>query len=99
MLSSAANVADLDLRNDEKSNGGGGSSDTNHSNNDEEELDPSRLENLLLDDRDDELTERHNGSNGALAQLIKINQDTRKSVWMEKEKAYLTGRLWCAALL
>ena len=62
-------------------------------------LTPSRLKNLLLDDSDDELTDHHDGANGALAQLINMKQEARKSVWMEKEKAYLSVRLRCAALL
>ena len=54
-----ANAADLDLNNDKKSNGGGDSSDDDAENNTdqrdnyEEELDPSRIENFLLDDSDD----------------------------------------------
>jgi len=105
VFTSAANAADLDLSDDEKSSGDGDNSDddgeniTNQSDNDEEELDPSRLENLLLDDSDDELTEHHAGADGALVQLIKMKQETRKSVRMAKEKAYLSGRLRCAVLL
>ena len=55
-------MADLDISNDEKSNGGGDISgddaenSTNQRDNDEEELDPCRLENLLLCDGDDKLT-------------------------------------------
>ena len=105
MFTSAANAADLDLSDDEKSNGGGDSSDddaeknTNQSDNYEEGLEPSRLENLLLDDSDDEPTEHHAGSDGALAQLIKTNQDTRKFEQITKEKACLSGRVQCSALL
>ena len=101
----AANATDLDLSDDEKSNVGGDSSDddaensTNQRYNDEEELDPYRLEKLLLDDSYDELTEHHAGADGALAQIIKTNQEARKSVRMAKEKAYLSGRLRCAAPL
>ena len=59
MLTLVANAADLDLNNDKKSNGGGDSSDDDAENNTdqrdnyEEELDPSRIENFLLDDSDD----------------------------------------------
>ena len=59
VFTSAANTADLNLSDDEKSSGDGDNSDNdaentrNQSDNDEEELDPSRLENLLLDDSDD----------------------------------------------
>ena len=100
-----ANAADLDLINGENSNGGGDSSDDDAENNinqrddDEEELDPSRLENLLLDDSYEELTEHHAGSDGELAQLINMKQEASKSVWVAKEKAYLSGKLQCAALL
>ena len=101
----AANAADLDLRNNEKSNGSGDSSDddakssTNQRYNDEEELEPYRLEKLLLDDSYNEPTEHHTGADGSLAQIINMKQEARKSVWMAKEKAHLPGRLWCAALL
>ena len=93
MFTSAANTADLDLSDDENSNGGGDSSDdhsensTNQRDNDEEELDPSRLENLLLDDSDDELTEHQAGDDGALEQLIKMKQEARKYVWVAKDKS------------
>ena len=73
----AANATDLDLRYDENSNGGGDSSNddaensTNQRDNDKEEIDPYKLENLLLDDSDDDLTEHHANSDEALAQLIR----------------------------
>ena len=79
MFTSAANAADLDLIDDENSNGGGDSSDddaensTNQRDNDKEELDPSRLEDFLLDDSDYELTEHHTGADGELAQIINMN--------------------------
>ena len=62
VFTSTENTAVLDLSNDEISNGGGDNSDDYAGNsidqidNDKEELDPSRLENLLLDDSDDKLT-------------------------------------------
>ena len=62
MFTLVENATDLDLSNDENSNGGGDNSDDYAGNsidqidNDKEELDPSRLENLLLDDSDDKLT-------------------------------------------
>ena len=73
----AANATDLDLRDDEKSNGGVDSSNddaensTNQRDNYKEETDPYRLENLLLDDSYDDLTEQHAISDEALAQLIR----------------------------
>ena len=33
-----------------------------------------------------------------LAQIINMKQESRKSMWMAKENAYLSGRLWCATL-
>ena len=87
------NVTDLDLSDDEKSNCGGDSSEhdaensINQRDNDEEELDHYRLENLMLDDSDDDLTEHHAGADGSLAQLIKMKQEARKSVRMANEKA------------
>ena len=93
MFTSEANTTDLDLIDDEKSNGGGDSSEdddensTNHRDNDEEELDPYRLENLLLDDSNDELTEHHTGADEALFQIIKMEQEARKSARMSKEEA------------
>ena len=98
-------MADLDLSNDENSNGGGDNRDddaensTNQRDNDEDKLDPSRLENLLLDYSDYDLTDHHDSANGELAQLIKMKREARNSVWMTKDKAYLLGRLQCAALL
>ena len=86
-------------------NGSGDRSDddyensTNQRNNDEEQLDPYRLENLLLDDSDDDITEYHDGADGDLSQMIKTNQEARKSVWVTKEKAYMSGRFWCDAML
>ena len=66
-------MTDLDLSDDEQSNVGGDSSDgdagnsTNQRDNDEEELDPYRLENILLYDIDDDITEHHAGADGELA--------------------------------
>ena len=101
----AVNTTNLDLSDDEKSNAGGDSSDddaensTNQRGNDEEELYIYILKNVLLDDSDDEIIEYHSGADGALAQLIEMNHEARKSVRMSKEKAYLSGRIRCAALL
>ena len=98
-------MTDLDISDYEKSNGSGESSDndaennTNQIDNDEEELDPYRLENIILDYSDDELTYHDAGTDGSLAQLINMKKETRESVWMAKEKAYLSGQLLCASLL
>ena len=81
-----SNATELDLSDDENSNGGGDSIDEdarnsiNQRDNDEEELEPYRLEKLLLCDIDHELTEHHAGADGDLAQLIKMKQEARKSV-------------------
>ena len=73
MFTLAANATELDLSDDEKRNDSGDSSDddaeniTNQRDNDEEELEPYILENLLLYDSDDELTEHQAGADGTLA--------------------------------
>ena len=85
-----ANTDDLDVSDDKKSNSGGDRSDddaensTNQRYSDEEELDPPRLENIILDDSYYELTDHQAGADGALSQLIKMKQKARKSVCMEK---------------
>ena len=70
----------------------------------EEQLDPSRLENLLLqdsddDDNDEHILEHHEGADAALAQLIKMKQDARKGAQEKREKAELSNRLRCFGLL
>ena len=90
MLTSVSNATKLDLSDDEKSNVGDYRSDddaensTNQRDNDEEELDPYILEKNILDDSDNDITEHHSGTDEALAQLIKMNQEARNSVQMEK---------------
>ena len=72
MFTSEENETDLGLSDYKKINVGGDSSDddaeknTNHIDNDEYELDPYILENLLLDDSDDDLTEHHAGADGEI---------------------------------
>ena len=68
---------------------------------DEVELDPSKLENMLLEDSDAEIDvlEHHAGADKALAQLIKMKQDTRKASQSERERIDLCNRLRCAGLL
>ncbi len=68
------------------------------------ELDPSSLENLLLDDGevgsdDEKMLEHHEGADKALAQLIKLKQDARKAGRSKKEKLDLSNRLRCFVLL
>ena len=73
MFNLAEIAADLDLIHDEKSNGNGDSSDddyensTNKRDNGKEELNPSRLENLILNYSDYDLTENHAGTDGSIA--------------------------------
>ena len=101
----AANVVDLDFIGNGNSNVSGDRSDDdagnrkNQRDNDKEKLDPSIIENLLIYDSDDELTDHHAGADGTISQLIKTKKEARKSVWIAKDKAYLSGRLQCAALI
>lgn len=65
------------------------------------ELDPSKLENMLLEDSDAEIDvlEHHAGADKALAQLIKMKQETRKASQAERERIDFCNRLRCASLL
>ena len=70
------------------------------------ELDPTKLENLLLEDSDAEMSdsgmsilEHHAGADKALAQLIKLKQEARKESQTERERIDLCNRLRCAGLL
>lgn len=65
------------------------------------ELDPSALENLLLEDSDGEEVEleHHAGADSALAQLIKMKQDARKAGKDQREKAEGVHKLRCMTLL
>ncbi len=78
--------------------------DTNNKNN-EVELDPSTLENLLLEDNDElgtddeDILEHHEGADKALANLIKLKQEARKAGKSKKEKMELINRQRCFALL
>ena len=68
------------------------------------ELDPTRLESLLLEDSDAEMSdsgmlEHHAGADKALAQLIKLKQEARKESQTERERIDLCNRLRCANLL
>ncbi|KAL7554479.1 hypothetical protein ACHAWF_017929 [Thalassiosira exigua] len=71
---------------------------------DDVELDPAKLENLLLQDSDAELDnsvvlEHHAGADKALAQLIKLKQESRKASQTERERIELCNRLRCVGLL
>ena len=69
------------------------------------ELESSKLENLLIQSSDDDesvdgnMLEHHEGADAALAQLIKLKQEARKSGKDQKEKLELSNRLRCMALL
>ena len=71
------------------------------------ELDPAKLENLLLEDSDAEMSdngisgilEHHAGADKALAQLIKLKQEARKASQIERDRIDLCNRLRCATLL
>jgi hypothetical protein len=65
------------------------------------ELDPAQLENLLLDDIDDNVheLEHHAGADHALAALIKLKQDSRKSAVQERERMEIARRIRCISLL
>jgi len=84
-----------------------GGEEDSHSEEEEEdiELDPTQLQNLLLEDNDLDSNgeefqlEHHEGADAALAQLIKLKQDTRKKAVEEKERVEITHRLRCLSLL
>lgn len=71
------------------------------------ELDPAKLESLLLEDSDAEMSdggvhgilEHHAGADKALAALIKLKQEARKASQTERERIELCNRLRCAGLL
>lgn len=73
----------------------------------EVELDAAKVENLLLEDSDAEMSdnnplgilEHHAGADKALAQLIKLKQDARKASQSERERVELLNRRRCAVLL
>jgi len=71
------------------------------------ELDPTQLENMLLEDSDAEMSdsgphgvlEHHAGADKALAQLIKLKQEARKASQTERERVELRNQLRCTTLL
>ena len=71
---------------------------------DEEEimLGSSQLENLLLESSDAEdqgELEHYEGADSALARMIKLKQDSRKSAMRERERAVMAHQLRCISLL
>lgn len=87
---------------------GTGSDDSDECSDDEDggdvELDPTKLEKLLLEDSDAEMEEtdileHHAGADKALARLIKMKQEARKASQAERERIVLCNRLRCASLL
>lgn len=98
-----AQATDMDVDPDERQDESPQNSDIGSQSSKEEdvELDSSRLENMLLEDSDAEIDvlEHHAGADKALAQLIKMKQDTRKASQSERERVDLCNRLRCAGLL
>ena len=98
------NTLENTKKKDEESSEDSGDDNTDHEK--EIELDPSKLENLLLEDGDAEMSdsgagilEHHAGADKALAALIKLRQETRKESHIERGRLELCTRLRCAALL
>ena len=94
------NSSDDDSSDDESSQ----ESTTKEKRDEDVELDPARLEGLLLEDSDAEMSdsgmlEHHAGADKALAQLIKLKQEARKESQTERERIDLCNRLRCAGLL
>jgi hypothetical protein len=101
-------VKDDDSDGSEKSDEGSqNSSDECEDDDADIELDPAKLENLLLEDSDAEMSdngvsgilEHHAGADKALAQLIKLKQEARKEHHIERDRIDLCNRLRCATLL
>jgi hypothetical protein len=65
------------------------------------ELDPSSLENMLMEesDSDEDVLEHHAGADSALAQLIKMKQQARKGARERRETIELSNRTRCLDLL
>lgn len=97
-LDEVGNATDEDDESDKKK--------TATENDEDVELDPSALENLLLEDSDAEMSENgfgqlehHAGADAALAQLIKLKQEARKASQSERERIEFCNRLRCITLL
>ena len=97
-----ASSMDIDLEEQQSASQQQSDTESEDPNEEDTELDPSRLENMLLEDSDaemDDVLEHHAGADKALAQLIKMKQDTRKASQSERERLDLCNRLRCASLL
>ncbi|KAL9183676.1 hypothetical protein ACHAXT_004532 [Thalassiosira profunda] len=105
-----ATKSGMDLEEDDNSESSEESEGSRQDSSDEEEgdddveLDPTKLENLLLEDSDAEMEEggvleHHAGADKALAQLIKLRQEARKASQTERERVELCNRLRCVGLL
>jgi hypothetical protein len=96
---------DSDSESEEAMNESDSEESTNKEGKGEIEVDSSKLENLLIQSSDDDdsvdgnMLEHHAGADAALAQLIMMKQETRKSVKDQKEKLELSNRLRCMTLL
>ncbi|KAL7453169.1 hypothetical protein ACHAWC_004844, partial [Mediolabrus comicus] len=104
-----ANKMEMDLDEVENVNAENSNDEEQSSREDDDsvELDPSQLENMLLEDSDAEMSdsgphgvlEHHAGADKALAQLIKLKQEARKASQTERERIELRNQLRCATLL
>jgi hypothetical protein len=104
-----ANKMEMDLDEVENVNAENSDDEEQSSKEDDDsvELDPSQLENMLLEDSDAEMSdsgphgvlEHHAGADKALAQLIKLKQEARKASQAERERIELRNQLRCATLL
>lgn len=102
-----ANKMEVDLDEVENTNSDDEEASSKEKDDDSVELDPSQLENMLLEDSDAEMSdsgfhgvlEHHAGADKALAQLIKMKQEARKASQTERERVDLCNQLRCATLL
>ena len=101
------NLDEVEVDYSDGSNDSDEASQNNMDDDDDIELDPTKLENLLLEDSDAEMSdngisgilEHHAGADKALAQLIKLRQEARKASQIERDRIDLCNRLRCATLL
>ena len=103
----AANVADLDLNHNSSDDDGSkqDESDDDEDDDDEEEdveLDKDQLNDILMEDSDEDpqdILEHHAGADKALAKLIKMKQEARKSGQAALERVDIAIRMRCVVLL
>ena len=103
----AANVAELDLNHNSSDDDGSkqDESDDDEDDDDEEEdveLDKDQLNDILMEDSDEDpqdILEHHAGADKALAKLIKMKQEARKSGQVALERVDIAIRMRCVILL